>query len=95
MMEETIEDRLWRYQKEDQQQEFEYLKQKMRLEHNRSLGSMINQLHMNGQIESADYMKWMIDQTGTFIPKIINNLPIKNVDCVNDKFQLLNLNNDK
>jgi len=76
-MEEDIEDRLWRYQKEDQQLESEYLKQKMRLEFNRSLGPMINQLHMNGQIESADYMKWILDQTGTFIPKVNNNLPIK------------------
>lgn len=76
-MEETIEDRLWRYQKEDQERNFEYSKLKMKLEFNRSLGPMINQLHINGQIESADYMKWILDQTGTFIPKVNNNLSIK------------------
>jgi len=76
-MEETIQDKLWHYQKEDQEREFEHLKLKMNLEYNRSLGPMINTLFSNGQIEVADYMKWILDQTSTFIPKINNNLTIR------------------
>ena len=70
---EDFTEKLNRYQIEDSKREFEFLKLKQKLETQKSLIPLINQLFFNKQISDEDYTKWLLCEDLDFIPKLIKN----------------------